>query len=191
MQPGSVTDWRADFGRRLVNLRVPISGTLELTHRCNLGCVHCYLGSRQDRQHSAEREMTTDEVLSVLDQVAAAGCLNLVLSGGEPLLRRDFAEIYRHARGLGLVVTVFSNATLVTEELVDLFRDYPPYAVDISVYGATPATYEKVTGVAGSFEGVVYFEYGHDKPQLRPARMLRFQNLEAHLLNLYFGQVNL
>jgi len=152
MQPRSDADWRADFGRRLTNLRVPISGTLELTHRCNLRCVHCYLGTGPDRRGRAEEEMTTAEHLSVLDQVAAAGCLNLVLSGGEPLVRTDFHEIYRHARRLGMVVTVFSNATLVTDEVVELLREHPPYAVDVSVYGATAETYERVTGVAGSYE---------------------------------------
>jgi radical SAM protein with 4Fe4S-binding SPASM domain len=91
-------------------------------------------------------------VLGLLDQWVAAGCLNLLITGGDPLLRRDFAEIYRHAKLAGLDVTVFTNGTLVNDRLVELFQDLPPRAVEITLYGATAETYERITAVPGSHQ---------------------------------------
>src|SRR5207249_773565 len=72
----------------------PLHVLLELTYRCNVRCVHCYLAGD-------EREMTLDELTPVLDDLAAAGCLILTLSGGEPLLRRDFFDVAEAARARG------------------------------------------------------------------------------------------
>jgi len=141
-----------DLFQRAAAARVPLAGTLELTRRCNLRCVHCYLGPQERVRRDASREMTTAQVLTTLDQMAAAGCLSLLITGGDPLLRRDFPEIYRHAKLAGLDVTVFTNGTPVTGRLVELFQDLPPRVVEITLYGATAATYERITGVPGSFE---------------------------------------
>lgn len=129
--------------------RVPVEGTLELTRRCNLRCAHCYASPTQA---GAEGELTAPQWFAILDQIAAAGCLNLLLTGGEPLLRPDFTDIYRRAKELGLLVTVFSNGTLVSPAIVDLFREWPPEEVEVTVLGATPATHDALTGVPGSFQ---------------------------------------
>jgi len=132
--------------------RIPLAGSIDLTYRCNLGCVHCYLGSRAERQKHSAREMSTGRIFEVIDEITDAGCLYLLLTGGEPLLRDDFQKIYRHAKERGLVVTVFSNGTLITDKVIELFRNLPPREVEISLYGATAQTYEKITGVRGSYE---------------------------------------
>ncbi|MBM4031479.1 MAG: radical SAM protein [Planctomycetes bacterium] len=167
--PLSDADFLRQFNRKATEQRVRLSGSIELTRRCNLRCVHCYLARAgsvarvSDAESSAPevratqrcskagRELSTAEWLSILDQGTEAGCLELLITGGEPLLRPDFATVYRHAKGLGLLVTVFTNGTLVTEELAALFADLPPRQIEITVYGATPDTYEAVTGVPGSF----------------------------------------
>jgi len=131
--------------------RIPLAGSMELTYRCNLGCVHCYLGPMSERHYLGPEEMSTGQVLNVIDDIVDAGCLYLLLTGGEPLLRNDFPEIYRYAKKSGLIVTVFSNGTLVTEEIIRLFREFPPREVEISLYGSTPETYEKISGVPGSY----------------------------------------
>jgi MoaA/NifB/PqqE/SkfB family radical SAM enzyme len=84
--------------------------------------------------------------------MAGAGCLWLQLTGGQPLLRPDFRDLYLHAKKLGLLVTLFTNGTLLTPELADFLQDYPPFVVEITVYGLTKATYEVVTQVPGSYE---------------------------------------
>jgi radical SAM protein with 4Fe4S-binding SPASM domain len=138
------------FNAKAARMRIPLSGSIDLTYRCNLRCVHCYLAD--DREQTEKIEMDTRKILSVIDEITEAGCLNLLITGGEPLLRDDFPEIYSHAKKNGLLVTVFSNGTLVNEKILDLFEDLPPYIIEISLYGTTASTYEKITGVAHSFE---------------------------------------
>lgn len=143
------------FNRRSSELRIPLSGSLDLTRRCNLNCIHCYAGGASGgalHGESLQGEMGTDKILSVLDEICEAGCLYLLITGGEPLLRQDFPEIFRYAKKKGLIITVFTNGTLITDEIIDLFREFPPQVVEISLYGATAETYEKITGVAGSYE---------------------------------------
>ncbi|MFH1984952.1 MAG: radical SAM protein [Pseudomonadota bacterium] len=130
--------------------RVPAAGSIDLTHRCNLRCVHCYAGAARCGDGGAN-ELTTGQWHAIIDDITAAGCLFLLLSGGEPLLRPDFPGIYTHAKLSGLLVTVFTNGTLVSDSVAALFADLPPHGVEVSVYGATAAVYERVTGVAGSY----------------------------------------
>lgn len=125
--------------------QVPLHVLIELTYRCNVRCVHCYLAGR-------EREMTLDELEGVLDQLASAGTLILTLSGGEVLLRRDFFEIAAAARRRGFALRIFTNGTLLAEATADRLAALEPLAVEISLLGATPATHDGVTLKRGSFE---------------------------------------
>ena len=145
-----VRSFLSAFNAKAVGLRIPIGGSLEITHRCNLSCVHCYLTSLRERRDFSG-EMTTEKIKSVIEDAAALGCMSLLITGGEPLVRQDFAEIYLHAKKIGIVVTVFTNGTLVSGRLLDLFLEFPPNLVEISLYGATEGTYERITGVPGSF----------------------------------------
>ncbi len=139
-----------DFATRSARLRVPLSGSLDLTHRCNLRCLHCYTGDHVFDMPVAE--MDTTRILSLLDEICDAGCLYLLLTGGEPLLRKDFPEIYRYAKEKGFLITVFTNGTLVSDEIAALLQELPPRMVEISVYGATEPTYESITGASGSYQ---------------------------------------
>ena len=127
--------------------RVPINGVIELTSRCNLKCVHCYI---RDTEH--RKELGYDEICNILDQIADEGCLWLCFTGGEPLTRPDFKDIYSYAKHKGFLITLFSNATLITPSMADFLAAEPPFIIDISLYGMTAETYEKVTGIPGSFD---------------------------------------
>lgn len=135
------------FSAKVLGNRVPVSGGIELTRRCNLTCIHCYNYDRHQPAPEAH-ELSTAQWKGILDQIADAGCLMLLMTGGEPLMRRDFAEIYTYAVERGLLVSVFTNGILVNDRIVDLFADLPPRAVEITLYGASDATYERITGSA-------------------------------------------
>lgn len=146
----------ADFSARLhassAESRIPVNATLELTYRCNNRCVHCYCSLPAADPEALRNEMGTSEVKALLDQLADMGSLWLLITGGEPLLREDFGEIYLHARKRGFIVTLFTNGTILDRETVELLRRCPPFAVEITLYGATRQTYERLTGNAGSFD---------------------------------------
>jgi len=137
------------FGREKIQKwlqqRVPLSGSMELDLRCNLRCLHCYRDGEWP-----EGILNTEEVKRVLDEVAAAGTIWILFTGGEIFLRPDFFEIYDHAQRLGLVVTLFTNGTTVTERIADRLTQQVPYSIEVTLYGRTRETYEKVTGVPGS-----------------------------------------
>lgn len=139
--------------RGAIATRTPLAGMLELTRACNLKCAHCYLPRGSGLQ--ARREMSTTQIMNVLDELADAGNLFLVFTGGEPLLRPDFAEIYRAARLRGIVVVVFTNGTLLTHEHVELFKDLPPLWLEVSLYGASRQTYQALTGSADAYDKVI------------------------------------
>lgn len=145
-------DWWEKFGTQISRDRVPAAGSIDLTHRCNLRCVHCYLGECREPVHGAGAEMDSRRRHAVIDELTEAGCLYLLISGGEPLLHPDFPETYRHAKANGLIVTVFTNATLIDPAVAALFAEWPPRLVEVSLYGMTRPTYEAVTGIPGSFE---------------------------------------
>ena len=99
------------------------------------------------------REMETSVVKDVLKQAADLGCLTVRFTGGEPLLREDFTEIYLFARRLGLRVTLFTNARLITPELAQLFARIPPgQPIEITVYGMHAASYDAVAAAKGAFD---------------------------------------
>jgi radical SAM protein with 4Fe4S-binding SPASM domain len=130
---------------RMVAERVPSKGSIELTHRCNLACVHCYVNLPATDRAAQRREMSAAHIRRVVDELVELGTLSLTLTGGEPLVRPDFAEIYSDIHDRGILVTVYTNATLITERILSLFEARPPAGVDITQYGFSAATYDAVT----------------------------------------------
>jgi radical SAM protein with 4Fe4S-binding SPASM domain len=142
--------------------RKPLLGHLdiELTERCNNDCIHCCINLPADDTTAREREMTTDEVKRVLKDAAALGCLSVRYTGGEPLLREDFEDLYLSARRQGMKVLLFTNARLITPRLADLFARVPPgELVEVTAYGMKQESYEAVSRAPGSF---VEFRRGVD-----------------------------
>ena len=147
----SVSEFIKAFGDLTEARRLPLMGMLEITSRCNLRCVHCYLGPQEEQHKKRAAEMSTSEVTAFIDQMADAGTLYLTITGGDPMMRPDFPQIFRHAKMRGLLVTVFCDGVLVTDRIIELFRELPPSLVEVSMYGATAETYERITQVPGSF----------------------------------------
>jgi len=128
--------------------------SMEITERCNNNCVHCYINLPEDDEEAKGREVTFEEIKEMADEAAKMGCLSWQLTGGEPLLREDFPEIYLYLKKKGIRVTLFTNATLINAEMVTLFKKYPPQNIEVSVYGLGQKTYEAVTQCPGSFDAL-------------------------------------
>jgi radical SAM protein with 4Fe4S-binding SPASM domain len=125
---------------------------IELTERCNSNCLHCYINRPATDTEAKKRELSTEEVKDILKQAASLGFLSARFTGGEPLLREDFEEIYLYARKQGLRVIVFTNATLLSERYADLFARIPPLEmIEVTLYGMSRRSYEAVSRNPGSF----------------------------------------
>jgi MoaA/NifB/PqqE/SkfB family radical SAM enzyme len=131
---------------------VPLGGAIELTRRCNQRCRQFYNNLPAVDERARAAEMDTGEVMGLLEEIAAAGCVWLLFTGGEIFLRPDLLEIYDHARRQGLLVTLFTNGTLITPAAAAHLSRSRPFAIEVRLYGATPESCERVTGVPGSFE---------------------------------------
>ena len=126
--------------------------SMELTERCNNDCVHCYINLPAYDEEAKKKEITFAEIKAIADEAAKMGCLFWHLTGGEPLLREDFSDIYLYLKRTGIRITLFTNATLINAEMVKLFKKYPPQGVEVSIYGQSTKTYEAVTRNPGSFD---------------------------------------
>jgi len=117
----------SEFGelisKKTAGRRVPLKGSLELTLQCNLRCKHCYLDGVHDGI-PGEQELSTEEWYDILDQLADAGTLWLLMTGGEPFARSDFLDIYTYAKKRGFLITIFTNGTLITPEIADYLADW-------------------------------------------------------------------
>ncbi|MBL7131043.1 MAG: radical SAM protein [Candidatus Omnitrophica bacterium] len=129
-----------------------ISFDLELTARCNNNCRHCYINSSADDEKAQAKELSFGEIKNIVNQAKDLGALWCLITGGEPLLREDFFDIYLYLKKKGLLVSVFTNATLINDEHIKFFKKYPPRDIEVTVYGVTKGTYEGVTRRNGSFD---------------------------------------
>ncbi|HZC80284.1 MAG TPA: radical SAM protein [Nitrospiraceae bacterium] len=130
--------------------RFPVACQWEITCRCNLHCVMCYTDCF-NRPDLIREELTTSDMLRIMDEMADAGTLELCLTGGEPMIRPDFFHIYDHAIHRGFLVTVFTNGTLITEAAADRFAALRPHRIEISLHGLTKDTFERITQGTGSY----------------------------------------
>ena len=135
---------------KLGRKRVPLSGTIEVTRRCPMNCVHCYNNLPLDND-ARSNELTYDEHCRILDEITEVGCFWLLYTGGEIFARPDFLDIYTYAKRKGLLITLFTNGTLITPEAADHLAEWRPFAIEITLYGRTKETHERVTRIPGSY----------------------------------------
>lgn len=132
--------------------RHPDGVTFELTYGCNLRCVHCF----NPTHRALPRELSTSEVLHLLDELAMFGVLTVTFTGGEPVVRPDIHTILLHARSKGLLIRLLTNATRVNAALVSILQECGVEQICVSIYGATAATYERMTGISGSYTAFLH-----------------------------------
>ena len=132
--------------------RAPLSVSIEITRRCPLECLHCYNNLAMADKEARSRELSKEEHFRLLDELVDLGCLWLLYTGGEIFARSDFLEIYTYAKQKGFLITLFTNGTLITPRVADYLQQWPPFAIEITLYGRTKETYEALTGIEGSYE---------------------------------------
>ncbi|HHF42566.1 MAG TPA: radical SAM protein, partial [Candidatus Aminicenantes bacterium] len=114
-----------------------------------------YINRPAGDQLARQQELKTEEWKEFLQEAASLGCLTVRFTGGEPLLREDFEEIYQFTRRLGMRVSLSTNASLITSPLAALFKKIPPLEeIEITIYGLSERTYEEVTRVVGSYQAM-------------------------------------
>ena len=145
---------RAGLTQRCAALGIPVSGTFELTPRCNLKCRMCYIRLSPAEMAAAGRELTAEEWLELGKQARDAGMMFLLLTGGEPLLRPDFCRIYEGLTRLGLSISVNTNGSMITGQVREVWKKSPPSSVNITLYGTGPEDYEALCGNPKVFEAV-------------------------------------
>ena len=100
---------------RLSERRIPFSFDIEITARCNNACRHCFINLPASDSQARQQELSLAEIESIADQAVALGSFWVLISGGEPLLRRDFKDIYLMLKHKGLLVSLLTNGCLVTD----------------------------------------------------------------------------
>jgi len=135
----------AELARITEENHIPAWAMIELTHRCNLKCSHCYI------VRSKKKELRAKEVKSILDQLAEAGTLFLAFTGGEMFLRKDVFEILEYAVEKRFAVMVLTNATLITSSDIKKLKALNIHELSTSLYSLKAEVHDKITGVKGSF----------------------------------------
>jgi len=143
-------DLAQDFLDQLDGRRHPLGVTFEVTERCNHSCVHCYINQPAGDRRAKAQELTFPQIQSILDQLVEAETLWLLFTGGEGFVRPDFLDIYTYAKRKGVLVSLFTNGTMLTPAIADYLAEWRPYSIEITLYGYTQETYERVTGLPWS-----------------------------------------
>ena len=152
MEQLSYGAFSADLHQRQAGERAPMQVSIEVTRRCPLECLHCYNNLPMGDMDAKGRELSKEEHFRVLDELVEMGCFWLLYTGGEIFARKDFLEIYTYAKQKGFLITLFTNGTLITEKIADYLVEWPPFAIEITLYGRTRETYEALTAIPGSYD---------------------------------------
>ncbi|EDQ95635.1 radical SAM additional 4Fe4S-binding SPASM domain-containing protein [Intestinibacter bartlettii DSM 16795] len=139
---------------KAVKNKIPLSGTFELSPICNMDCKMCYVKMTKSEVDKVGRLRTVEEWISIAEEAKDAGMLFLLITGGEPLLYKGFKELYLKLVKMGLIISINTNATLIDEEMADFFAKYPPSRLNITLYGGSNETYERLCGNPNGFTQV-------------------------------------
>ena len=132
------------YGKSIVS-HTPVSGTFELTPMCNMRCEMCYVRmTAEDMEKSGGRMRTHDEWIAMAEAAKEQGMLFLLLTGGEPFLYPGFRKLYESLAGMGFVISINTNATMIDENTMKWLAKNPPARMNITLYGASDATYDRL-----------------------------------------------
>jgi len=131
-------------------LSAPVNITWEITHKCNLRCIHCLSASSD----ASPDELTFEECKGIVDQLAALKVFEINFGGGEPFLKDYFLPLLRYIHTKGIVTCVSTNGTALTDEAIELCTGNPLVNVQVSLDGATPEVNDRIRG-QGTFQKII------------------------------------
>ena len=137
------------------SIRLPLSGTFELSPICNFTCKMCYVRKTSEEVLQHDRTMLTcEQWIQIAEDAKRMGMLYLLLTGGEPFLWPDFWRLYEHLSQMGFVLSINTNGSMINEEIVEKLKKDVPSRINITLYGASDETYERLCGIKGAFKKV-------------------------------------
>lgn len=122
----------------------PLNGTFELLPLCNMNCRMCYIRIGKEEQEAIHPLHTVEEWLELGRIARDKGMLYLLLTGGEPFMYPGFKEILQGMQKMGILVSVNTNGTLIDEDTIEWLKEAPPSRLNITLYGASDETYERL-----------------------------------------------
>ena len=125
---------------------LPLSGTFELTPCCNMSCKMCYVRKSKAEQEAIAPLRTPEEWIQLGEQAKEAGMLYLLITGGEPFLYPGIREVLTHLHYMGLIISINTNGTMIDEQTIEWLKDCPPARFNVTLYGASDETYERLCG---------------------------------------------
>ena len=133
---------------------IPLNGTFELTPCCNMACKMCYVRLTKQQQQAIAPLHTAEEWLQLGKTARDNGMLYLLLTGGEPFLHPEFRKIMEGLHRMGLIISINTNGTMIDEKTVEWLKKVPPVRLNITLYGASDETYERLCGNPHGFTQV-------------------------------------
>jgi len=140
--------------RKNWKLDIPSICKLELTFGCNFHCRHCYTDCYNNQMY-VKKELSTDKIKLILDKLFDAGMLWVCFTGGDPIVRPDFLEIYAYAKNKGFLVTIYTNGYSLSNKVMNHFKENRPFSVEITLNSVNKKNYDFISGVNGSYDKVM------------------------------------
>ena len=121
--------------------KIPLSGTFELSPVCNFACKMCYVRKTiQEVKEHPRKMMSLEQWIELAEQARKEGMLYLLLTGGEPLLWPDFWKLYDRLSKMGFLIGINTNGSMINDQVIERWKENPPYRVNITLYGANDDT---------------------------------------------------
>lgn len=124
-----------------------MSFQIEITSKCNERCIHCYIPHK-----NKDTDIDPELFYKILKQCKEMGVMDITLSGGEPMLHPNFLDFLHAAKLNDFSVTILSNLTLLTDEIISEMKSNCLSGVQVSLYSMNPDIHDSITKVPGSFE---------------------------------------
>lgn len=148
-------DLLSELEKHAIEKMIPFAATFELTDHCNENCIHCYILEGGNKRIKISSELKTEEIKSILTDLAKEGCLLISFTGGEIFTRTDILDIIDFASKKRFVIDLLTNGTLINDEIADFLKERTVRRIQISLYGSTSEAHDNITCKTGSFEKTI------------------------------------